>query len=82
MFKHTILHFITEASCTAISVPDNGAVSPSGTNLVNHGTVVTITCEEPAYTAVGGTTTTCTDGSYTNNIEGTTCGELITFLTF
>ena len=69
---------LTAADCTNVVAPANGVRSPDMGTLPS-GSAVTLTCSS-GFTLVGGDTSTCTDGTLSPDIAGTTCGKVIILL--
>ena len=69
---------LTAADCTNVDVPANGVRNPDMA-MIPSGSGVTLTCSS-GFTLVGGATTTCTDGTLSPDISGTTCGKVILLL--
>ena len=64
---------LTAADCTNVAAPANGARS-SDMGTIYSGSDVTLTCSS-GFTLIGGATSTCTDGTLSPDISGTTCGK-------
>ena len=69
---------LTAADCTNVAAPAGGARSPD-MGTIPSGSAVTLTCSS-GFTLVGDTTSTCTDGTLSPDIAGTTCGKVILLL--
>ena len=61
-------------TCATITVPPNAVLAPAGADPLLEAATLTITCNN-GYAAVGNVSSTCTSGSLTPDISGTTCGE-------
>ena len=57
-----------------IAVPSNGVLNPAGADPILEKATISIICDA-GYAPVGEISSTCTSGSLTPDISGTTCGE-------
>ena len=66
--------------CRNLESPANGNRSPNS-DIVVSGSNMSFSCME-GYTLVGPSTTLCIDGSFDEDISGTTCGKLFVLFMF